>query len=569
MNTAIKKDTDWTALFIFLASFSIRAIYILQIHKFPFTEYLTNSSTFDMNVFEKQALYIASGNWLGVKGVFYIEPFYPYFLALIYKIIGYSHMGVYIIQALLTSIGAILLYKIASRLLNRPAGIIAAFIFSFYSMSIYYDAFVLRESLNTFLYISIFYLTLKASVSRKGIDWFSAGVALGLSMLVRQNILLPFILAFIPFTIKPLRKAALCAAIFLSAFFIAISPAVIKNYLASDHKTIEISRGKGAFWVGNTYNVSGAELNWTQEYYDMEAKSQGSLKKIMNLFINEIKNRPREYARLYIRKVWMFFNGYEVPSNTNYYLYREEFPSILRLPLFNFRLISGLGILGVLISLFAKQRPNLAYIFIVVLSFSVILFNIQARYRLASVPFFIIFSSYSVYTIFDRFRRRHYQWALLLTALSIFFYIIMEPDLTYHGFRKQGEYVRAIDRINLALCYLDEYHKGKDRNPSLLDRAMRQCNLAIEHEKRNADSYHVRGYVFLLKKNCRDSIANLKMGIIFQNRNPFLYNELGGAYYADNDYKRALIAAARASRLLPGNKIFEKNLSLLKNENHQ
>jgi len=59
------------------------------------TEFLVGSNTFDQYDFDKKALSIASGNWLGGSEVFGKEPLYYYFLAVIYNLFGYSHLAVW------------------------------------------------------------------------------------------------------------------------------------------------------------------------------------------------------------------------------------------------------------------------------------------------------------------------------------------------------------------------------------------------------------------------------------------------------------------------------------------
>lgn len=561
MNILSRRKRGWVIFFIFLAAFLIRAGYIFQILKFPLTEYLVGENTFDQCGFNDRALFIASGSWLGGSEVFGKEPLYSYFLALIYRVLGYSHLAAYLIQALLTSIGAVLLYKISSQVFNRTVGYIASFILTFYSVSIFYDALLLRASLVAFLNILLVYLLVKAHKNKIAILWLASGMVLGLSIAARHNILLPFIIFFILFTVRPLRTAVKCTVVFIIGAFVILSPVIIRNYVISDYKRICISKEVNAFWVGNTYNSSGVDLVWSPEYHDLESRSKGSMGKMARIFFSEIEKNPKGYLRLYIRKIWMFFNGYEAPSNTNYYLYRQEFPTILKWPLFNFQLICALGILGIFTSLFRQERPYLLYIFLTVLSGSVILFHIQSRFRLPAAPIFIIFASYFIYFIFDEVRRKNYFKSAVFLLLAIFFYIALKPDLTYAGFRHKRDKIRSIDRTNLAAAYLDHYKKHKDKKA--LDIALRQCGLALKEERGSSRAYMIRGYIYFLEGRYNDSIDEYKKGIIYDNRDPFLYNELAGVYFEGESYKEAFVYISRALRLSPGSKIFEKNLDLI------
>jgi len=562
MSIATKSNPGRFVFFIFLAAFLVRMIYVFQVLQFPLTEYFVTSDTFDQYGFDNRALFIASGNWLGGSEALVKEPLYSYFLAAIYMIFGYSHFAVYLIQSLLTSIGAILIYKISTQLFNRFAGYIAAFIMAFYSMSIFYDALLLRASLVTFLILLLFYLLLKAHRDNSTFMWLISGATLGLCMLTRLNILLPFILLFILFNFRPLKIAIKAALIFIVGMFIVLLPVLARNYITSDYKKIAISSEMNAFWVGNTRNASGIDFEPADPgYCDLEFRSGESIKKTAHLFFNEIKKRPREYLRLYIRKAWMFFNGYEAPSNTNYYLYREEFPTILRWPIFSFRFICCLGVSGLLLSLFAHKRPYLVYIFFIVLGGSVILFHVLSRYRMPVAPFFIIFSSYAIHFIFDKMRHRAFMKAIVIVAASICLYMVLKPDLTYAGFRPRGEKIRSIDRTNLALAYIDNYKIHREEKD--LEAALRQCNLAIEKESPSYIPYAVKAQVYFLENRFIDSVNEYKKALVYDNRNPFLYNEIAGVYYTQTSYERALVYIKRALHLFPGNKLFKKNLEMI------
>ena len=560
MNTGIKKKQISLIFLIFLAALFIRSAYIFQILRFPLTEFLVRSGTFDQYGFDTRGVFISLGNWFGGSEVFGKEPLYSYFLAFIYRLFGYNHFVVYFMQAILTSLSVVLVYKISRQIFNNTVGYIAAFILAFYSVSIFYDTILLRASLITFLNILLFYLILKAQGRNKLYAWLVPGMIMALSMLTRQNMLFPFIAFFIIITNRPLKVAVSRLAVFIIGMCILLFPVFARNYIVSGHQGISISSEVNAFWVGNTYDASGVDLAWSPEYHRLERESSGSPKKMLGVFLREVKERPRDHLVLYARKIWMFFNGYEAPSNTNYYLYNEEFPSVLRWPLFNFQLVSGLGILGILLSLSRGKKPLLAYIFIGVLSVSVILFHIQSRFRLPSVPFFIIFASYAIYSIFDGFKSRKFFKSAAVLIMVIFLCIALKPDVTYAGFKREGEKIRYFDRTNLALAYIDDYETHKDKKT--LPKALRQCDIAIEQEKSEALSYDIRGRIYLLEGRYDEAITNYKMALVYHKRNAFLYNKLAGVYFEKRDYSKAFMYTKRALCLSPGIKAFENNLAL-------
>ncbi|MDP2911619.1 MAG: glycosyltransferase family 39 protein, partial [Candidatus Omnitrophota bacterium] len=485
-----KNNAGLIVFFIFIAALAVRILYMFQILQFPLTEYLVKSSVFDQYTYNTSAIKILSGNWIGSE-VFGKEPLYPYFLAVIYKIFGYSHVPVYIIQVLLSSLGALCLYKITAAIFNRMAGYIAGFIFAFYSLSVYHDALILRESLIASLAIFLLYFIMKAEDENRLWQWFLSGAMLGFLMLTRRNMLLPFILFYMLLIKKPFKSAFRYALIFTAGFFIVILPVVIRNYVVSDCKYIGISKEVNAFWVGNNPASSGVDVDWSREYNYLNDKAGGNINKTAAVFLNELKNNPGAYASLYLRKIWMFFNGYEAPSNTSYYLYREEFPTLLRWPLFNFQFVCALALIGIFLNLFVKPKPHILYIFLFVLSISVILFHIQDRFRLPVVPFFIIFASYPFYFIIEKIRKREYVKPLAVIITFLFLFIVLKPDLTYGGFRPEQDRIRPVDRTNLALAYMDEYTRRPD--PDILEKALKQCDIALKTDNSPSIPHAIKG----------------------------------------------------------------------------
>src|SRR5438093_9886183 len=89
------RERLWAAFFgVWVVAAALRCVYLWQIHHAPF---------FDLRLGDGEAYHlwarrIADGDWLG-EGVFYQAPLYPYFLALIYRVLGESVAAVRLIQA--------------------------------------------------------------------------------------------------------------------------------------------------------------------------------------------------------------------------------------------------------------------------------------------------------------------------------------------------------------------------------------------------------------------------------------------------------------------------------------
>ena len=87
MNTSLQKS--WKVLFIFLLALGLRLVYLYQARANPFHDGLITDSLF----YDAWARQIAAGDWVG-QGVFTNTPFYPYFLAVVYRFFGHSLLAV-------------------------------------------------------------------------------------------------------------------------------------------------------------------------------------------------------------------------------------------------------------------------------------------------------------------------------------------------------------------------------------------------------------------------------------------------------------------------------------------
>jgi len=100
-----QKDGNFL-IFIFVFSFILRLIYLLEIKDNPHFYNLT----LDPLYHDSWAKQVAGGDWIGNQ-VFFRAPFYPYFLAVLYKIFGHHLFLVRLIQHLIGSLSVVLIFS--------------------------------------------------------------------------------------------------------------------------------------------------------------------------------------------------------------------------------------------------------------------------------------------------------------------------------------------------------------------------------------------------------------------------------------------------------------------------
>src|SRR5438874_13310546 len=108
------------ALEIFLVALAVRLVHVWQIRRSPLFDLLLG----DAHGYDEWARRIAGGDWIG-RDVFYQAPLYPYFLAVVYAVVGHSLLAVRIIQAVVGSASCALLALAGERFFTKRIGLVA------------------------------------------------------------------------------------------------------------------------------------------------------------------------------------------------------------------------------------------------------------------------------------------------------------------------------------------------------------------------------------------------------------------------------------------------------------
>ena len=81
-------------LLIFFVALAVRLLHLWQLRDTPFFDTLLG----DASGYDQWAQRLAAGDWVGTD-VFYQAPLYPYFLGVIYAIVGHDLLAVRVVQA--------------------------------------------------------------------------------------------------------------------------------------------------------------------------------------------------------------------------------------------------------------------------------------------------------------------------------------------------------------------------------------------------------------------------------------------------------------------------------------
>ena len=415
---------------LFILALGLRLFFLAQISGRPYFEVLL----LDAEAYDARAREILGGAWLG-SGVFYQDPLYPYFLALIYKIFGPVLAPVRLIQSILGSVNTVLVYYLGRFLGGRRVGLLAGLLYLAYGLLLYYDGLIGKDGPGLVL-VDAALLAIFTASSRKGrAAWFLAGAALGLAALTRGNLLLlvPLFAVWILLAAGTgLAGRAARAALFIAGFALAVSPVTVRNWVVGHDLVLLTSQAGQNFYIGNNPRASGffenpdrirlnpryEEQDFRQEALRLTGRREMKASELSSFWmkrgLNYARDNPGRTLRLLGIKTAMFFNDFEIPDNYNYYFARQE-TGLLGLLRLSFGLVAPLGLVGLLTLWPDRRRFFLPALFIVGYLLSIVPFHMASRYRLPAVPLLICTASVMLWWLYDKFRAR--DWAAAAKAL--------------------------------------------------------------------------------------------------------------------------------------------------------
>lgn len=431
-------------LLIFLTAYAVRLAYIIEISDRP---YFTAPAV-DAEYHDVWASEIAGGK-LFRDEPFFRAPLYPYFLGAVYAIFGRDFFIVRIIQALVGSLTAVLVYLLGKRLFSPRVGAIAGFAAALTGIIIYFEGELLIPVLLLPLDLGLIMTLLAANEKDRGWKWWLAGLLLGLSAIARPNILVIIpIIIYLIFKGRDFKRGAGRLGLALLGFIIPLAPVTYHNLKAGEFVLIATQGGVN-FYIGNNPGSRGAESSfpglgntWRMEdaisIAEDEAGKQLSSNEISRFYYRKgldfIVSRPLEWFRLLGVKALMFLSRIEISNNKAIYFSIRDSAVLMALMNLGFCFYGPLGILG--LGIFYRKMSGAKIIswFVILYSFSVLLFFVTSRYRLPMVPFLIIFAVAAAEWLTAKIKGG--EWRRLLVPAAVLTGLAILVNINFFGLRK-------------------------------------------------------------------------------------------------------------------------------------
>ena len=172
------------SLFAFVFALGLRAVLLWQ---------LSDSALFQMRmgdgrVYHLWAERIAAGDWIGDE-VFFQAPLYPYFLAVLYWLIGPELITVRLAQIVIGAASCLLLTQAGWRLFSKPVGIAAGVILALYAPALFSAAMIQKSVLDIFFVCTVLWLMGLLQERYTPKLCLGLGLSIGALILTRENAL--------------------------------------------------------------------------------------------------------------------------------------------------------------------------------------------------------------------------------------------------------------------------------------------------------------------------------------------------------------------------------------------
>lgn len=463
------RPNPWAMAAIFFLALLLRLAYLRQIAGNPFFDH----PIMDPRYHDEWARRIAAGEWTDGQP-FFRAPLYAYFLGTIYRLFGHDFLLPRVIQAGIGSLTCVLLYLAGRRVWSEAAGLFAGLLGALYVMFLYFDAELLINVLENFLFVALLLLLLVARDAgrreeRRALPWWAlAGLAGGLGAVARPTILafLPAVGVWLALGGGGWRLIARRALVFAAGLSLAVLPVTVHNLAVGGDFVLVASQGGLNFYLGNNPGADGWSATapefprdwWGGYHAAIEAAEKARGRTLRPSEVSDywmgrgmewLRSHPAEARRLWKRKLLLFWDSTELGNNQDFYFF-QRFSSLLRGPLPGFAVIAPLGLAGLLLCT-RSAAAGLVAAYVGIYTLTIVAFFVCDKLRLPVVPALILFAGAFLAWLGRALMERRFAAALAGVALAS-----LAAFPVNGGFARAERPTFALSHAAIGAIYLDQ-----------------------------------------------------------------------------------------------------------------
>ena len=541
-----------TLLAITIAGLVLRLIFLVAMkHGWPGWD----SPTIDALYHHLWAKQIAAGHVLS-GGPYFRAPLYPLLLGLIYAIFGVNFTIVGLMQHLAGASAIPLTYLLARRFFPEPIALAASFLVAINGVLIYFESQILLDFLTVILMMGLIYLLIIARDGQEALPYLAAGLLTGLFAITRPNILavVPLICVWIFINHRPIKAGGKYVFYLVIGTALVVAPITLRNIIVGGDFVLVASQGGINFYIGNNERADGYTAllpgfghNWQYSDAEFEAATAAGVKpgtlrpsEVSAYYYDKARNfivsAPGACLALLIKKLYMFWNGFEISNNNNLY-FLTDYIGLSIFPLFLFSLISPLGLVGAVLCFRRDGRYWIFPFMIFGYMATVLAFFVTARFRLPLVPLLSIMAAFAVYEIFTALieKRFRYGFALLTSALALGLFVW--TDFYHHHDRSMASAHYSLGNMLLK--------KGQTKE------ARQQFEIALSEASCVRNAHLNLGVIAFYDNDTATARSEFIDELITCGSSPRAYNNLSLLARLAGDHQRAYELADSCVRLFP------------------
>ena len=436
----------------------------------PFAEMLIS----DAKIFDRWAVQIAGGNWLGEPSLFVLPPLYAYVVGLVYSIVGHAPELVLILQSSLGVVCTGMVFHLVDNRSNRTAALAAGILYGSLGTLLFYETMMIGTSLAVSLVVAFLFFTERWRQSQHPRPLALAGLFLGCLGLIRPNALLlaPAYFVWTLYEQRGLRAWPAWVRRWPLVLGVAIPLllALLRNGVVAGVWTPMTSHGGINFYMGNHAGAPGwfapppgmraditpdaprgnlegprrlAEADLGRSLTDQEVSSYWFRRGLSFIF-----SEPIEATRVWLRKSRLFLTAHEQPLNYTYE-YQRQFSPPLSLPFGQLWVIYPFALLGIVQVIRRRRVSSADWVAILgVYAVSVIAFHVSGRYRMPALPLVVCFAGFGLSVPIEAFK--HGRWRAAFPSLGALVVLL----ILYRAERSLWPIDRSADPFNLATSYV-------------------------------------------------------------------------------------------------------------------
>jgi tetratricopeptide (TPR) repeat protein len=395
----MRLDTRRGLVALLVLIFALKLLVLWQLKDHPLTQ---PESGLDTTAYVHLARDVVGGH-LGLgPGLYYVSPFYIYFLAAI-LCISDSFFAVRIVQILLGTAAVGLMFLTARRWFGERAAWVTSALAALTGLFTFYEVLLLQSSVDVF-FTALALWALTVGLNRRvGLDprigFVAAGLVWGVQSLNRPNVLLAA-LGVALVAVLALRRVT-PAVLLVAGVLAGLAPVAIRNVVVSGQWSLVSSHGGLNFYIGNAPEATGfyrlvpgvkpAIVGQEKDTKRIAERATGRTltdAEVSDYFFDLgwswIKAHPLDAARLFLKKLAFAFHAQSLPLPHSYPFFAYDSGTALRFYAIGPWLLVPLGLVGLAAGVDRARRCEyLVWVsFVPAYAAAIALFFIAERYRL-------------------------------------------------------------------------------------------------------------------------------------------------------------------------------------------